>query len=51
MESYNFPAQRARDQCSCGEEGLRVLTTVTRRGFLGELAYAQVLGRRRNSDR
>lgn len=51
MESDNFPAQKDRDQCSSGEEDLSVLTTVMRRGFLGELAYAQVLGRRRNSDR
>lgn len=50
MESYNFPAQRDRDQCSPREDCLKVLTREMRRSFLGELACAQTLEGRRNSD-
>lgn len=51
MERYNYPAQRDRDQCSSRKEGLRVLTTVMRRGFLRELAYATGPWRKEGSDR
>lgn len=50
MERYNYPAQRDRDQCSSRKEGLRVLTTVMRRGFLRELAYATGPWRKEGSD-